>query len=248
MRVLICGRLSVEAEPVVVTEEALPGRLGRRLWTYLVLNRRRPVGRAELVDALWGEESPDAADVSLNALASRVRSAFARLGDRIALRAASGTYSLALPNDVFVDRERAWVAITHVQAIRRQGRLGDAWSEAIIANEIAARGFLPGEDAPWIESERRALRDIALQALEAVCDAELAQARPLEAERVARRLIATDELRESGYRYLMRAVVMSGNRAQAVSVMDECRRALAAVGAHPSPETERAFKDTLASP
>src|SRR3954468_14993857 len=230
MRVLICGRLAVEADPVVVAETAFPGRLGRRLWAYLVLNRRRPIARAELGDALWGEESPEAADESLNALVSRVRTAVAPLGDRIELRAATGAYGLSLTADAFVDRERAWLAITHVQAIRREGNVREAWSEAIIANEIAARGFLPGEDAPWIEAERRTLRDISLQALEAICDAELAQARPAEAGRVARQLIARDELRESGYRYLMRAVAMEGNHARAVAVMDECRRALAAVG------------------
>ena len=241
MRVLICGRLAVEAEPVVIAESAFPGRLGRRLWAYLVLNRRRPVARAEIVDALWGEESPETADASLNALVSRVRTAVAPLRDRVSLHAATGTYALTLEADAFVDRERAWLAITHVQAIRREGRIREAWSEAIIANEIAARGFLPGEDAPWIEAERRTLHDVRLQALDAICDAELAQGRPLEAERVARQLIAVDAIRESGYRFLMRAVAMSGNPASAITIMDECRRALATVGARPSPDTERVF-------
>jgi DNA-binding SARP family transcriptional activator len=245
VRVLICGRLTVEADPEVVAESAFPGRLGRRLWAYVVLNRRRPVARAELVDALWGEESPETADASLNALVSRVRSAVAPAGDAIELRASTGSYELSLASGAFVDRERAWLAITHVQSLRREGRVRDAWSEAIIANEIAARGFLAGEDAPWIESERRTLHDVRLQALDAICDAELAQDRPTEAERVARQLIAADPLRESGYRFLMRAAAQSGNRASAVSVMDECRRALAAVGTRPSPETERVFKTTL---
>ena len=244
MRVLICGQLRIESESHYVDETAFPGRLGRRLWSYLVLHRRRPVGRAELLGALWPDESPDAADASLNALVSRVRSALAPFGtERVALRTASGAYSLHLVADAFVDRERAWTAIHHVQGLRRRGEVGEAWSEAVIANEIASRGFLAGEDAPWIEAERRTLRDIELQALEAICDAELAQGRAPEAERVARRLIGTDSLRESGYRYLMRALAASGNAAQAATVMDECRSALAGVGATPSPETERAFRE-----
>src|SRR5690349_19036205 len=107
MRVLICGRLSVEAEPITVTEGGFPGRLGRRLWTYLVLNRRRPIARAELIAALWGEESPETADASLNALVSRVRAAVAPLGDRVELRSATGAYALSFGAETFVDRERA---------------------------------------------------------------------------------------------------------------------------------------------
>jgi DNA-binding SARP family transcriptional activator len=246
VRLLICGRISIEHEGGVVAESAFPGRLGRRLWAYLVLQRRRPVSRGELVDALWGDASPEAADASLNALVSRVRTAIAPLGPGCAeLRAATGTYSLHLAADAFVDRERAWSAINHVQALQREGRLADAWAEAIIANEIAARGFLAGEDAPWIEAERRTLRDIELQALDAVCEAELAQRRPLEAERVARRLVTVDPLRESGYRHLMRAARDAGNAAQAVAIMDECRAALAAVSARPSAVTERLFRELV---
>ena len=246
MRVLVCGRLSIEEGDLIVAETALPGRLGRRLWSYLVLHRRRPVGRGELVEALWGDASPEVEDASLNALTSRVRSVIAPLGkERAELRGSSGAYSLHLSADVFVDRERAWTAIHHVQAMRREGKVREAWAEAIIANEIAARGFLPGEDAPWIEAERRTLREIELQALEAVCDAELDQRRASEAERVARRLITADPLRESGYRYLMRAVAQGGNAAQAVAVMEECRDALGAVAAKPSAETERVFREIV---
>lgn len=243
MRIQICGRLSIEGERLTILEADMPGRLGRRFWAYLVLNRRRPVGRDELVTALWGEDSPEAEDASVHALASRVRGVLSRLGEGATLRAATGAYALALPAGTFVDRERAWGAISHVAAIRRDGDIAGAWSEAVIANEIAARGFLPGENGAWIEAERRILRDIELQALEAICETELDQRRPAEAERVARRLVAADALRESGYRLLMRSLAAGGNSAQATRVMDECRVALAGVGAVPSPETERVYRE-----
>jgi DNA-binding SARP family transcriptional activator len=235
----------VETDAGVVEEESLPGRLGRRLWVYLVLNRRRPVGRGEIGAALWGEDSPDAADASLYALVSRLRSAMEKVAPDIKLRASRGTYSLGLPGDVLVDRERAWTAIHHVQALRRQGDTADAWAEAVIANEIAARGLLPGEDGAWIEAERRTLRDIELQALEAIGQAEIDRHRADEAERVGRRLIAADPLRESGYRLLMLALAAGGNPAQAARVMNECRAALGAAGASPSPETERVYREVV---
>ena len=245
MRITICGRLRVEADGGVVEEESLPGRLGRRLWVYLVLNRRRPVGRGELEAALWGEDAPEAADASLNALASRLRSTIGHISRDVELRASAGTYSLALPVDVFVDRERAWSAIHHVQALRRQGDHADAWAEAVIASEIAARGLLPGEDGAWIEAERRTLHDIELQALEAIGQAEIEHRRAEEAERVGRRLIAADPLRESGYRLMMRAVTAGGDSGRAAGVMRECRAVLAAAGLVPSAETEAVYREAL---
>lgn len=243
MRVTICGRLRIESDAAVIDETSLPGRLGRKLWAYLVLNRRRPVGRGEIATALWGDEEPDAADASLNALVSRLRAAIGRLDPAVELRAATGSYTLALPADVFVDRERAWDAIHHVQAVRRQGDVAAAWAEAVIAHEIAARGFLPGEDGDWIEAERRTLGDIELQALEAIVEAEIDQGRPAEAERAARTLIARDALREAGYRLLMRALATGGNGAQAARVIEECRAALARAGVAMSAETERVYRE-----
>jgi DNA-binding SARP family transcriptional activator len=245
VRVTICGQLRIESADAVIEEAALPGRLGRKLWAYLVLNRRRPVGRGEIATALWGQEEPDAADASVNALISRLRSALGHLDppEGTELRSATGTYTLTLPADVFVDRERAWDAIHHVQAIRRRGDAAAAWAEAVIAHEIAARGFLPGEDGEWIEAERRTLRGIELQALEAIVEAEIDQRRPAEAERAARTLIARDGLREAGYRLLMRALAAGGNGAQAARVMEECRVALAGAGVMMSAETERVYRE-----
>jgi len=229
VRISICGRLRVETDAGALEEESLPGRLGRRLWVYLVLNRRRPIGRGEIGEALWGEDTPEAADASLNALVSRLRSAIRTVAPDVKLRASGGTYSLALPADVFVDRERAWTAIHHVEALRRQGDSVNAWAEA----------------GAWIEAERRTLRDTELQALEAIGQAEIDRHRADEAERVGRRLIAADPLRESGYRLLMRALAAGGNPAQAGRVMDECRSALAAAAASPSAETERLYREIV---
>ena len=52
LRVYVCGRLAVEHGPTVVREGDLPARQGRRLWTYLVVHRRWPVGRDALAAAL----------------------------------------------------------------------------------------------------------------------------------------------------------------------------------------------------
>jgi DNA-binding SARP family transcriptional activator len=60
LRVYVCGRPALEADTLVVREAELPGRQGRRLWIFLVLQRRGPVGRGDLAEAIWGHEIPDA--------------------------------------------------------------------------------------------------------------------------------------------------------------------------------------------
>ena len=106
--------------------------------------------------------------------------------------------------------------------------------------EIAGRGILAGEEAPWIEGARRTLAEIRFRAHERTIEAELGRGRPDLAEAEARALVALDPLRESAYRLLMHALAAGGNAAQATRVFDECRRTLhRQAGTVPSLETER---------
>src|SRR5215207_3840052 len=73
----LCGPMGVEHDGRPVAS-AMPGRQGRLLFAYLVLNRDRDCGRAELIDLLWPERPPAAADTALSALLSKLRKA---LGD-----------------------------------------------------------------------------------------------------------------------------------------------------------------------
>jgi DNA-binding SARP family transcriptional activator len=247
LRIYICGRPAIETSARVVREADLPGRQGRRLWVYLVLHRRGPVGRGDLAEAIWGDDIPDAWETTLNALASRLRRALAPLADAapaLALRGEPGRYALALPDDAFVDWERARDAIHEADRLVFAGDPGGALAEARVAMEIAARGFLPGEDAPWIEGQRQALREIRLRASERTVEAELARGRPDIAETEARLLLALDPLHEASYRWLMRALAAGGNPAQAARVFAACRRALQErAGMTPSAETERVFQE-----
>jgi DNA-binding SARP family transcriptional activator len=112
--------------------------------------------------------------------------------------------------------------------------------------EIAARRFLPGEEAPWIEGQRTALREIRLRAYERTVEAELARGRPAIAENEARLLLALDPLREASYRWLMRALPAGGNPAQAAAFFAVCRRELRQrVGMALSAETERIFREIV---
>lgn len=208
LRVYVCGRLAVEHGPVVVPEAAFPARQGRRLWAFLVLHRQQPVGRVDLAEAVWGDTIPDAWDVGLNALVSRLRRSLRPLAascPRLALRGEEGRYTLVLPADTFVDYERAREALHRADVLMRRGELGAARGEARVATEIAARGFLGGEDGMWVEGQRRLLAEARLHALESTVEAELARRHPETAEREAEFLVSLDPLREGSHRLLARA-------------------------------------------
>jgi DNA-binding SARP family transcriptional activator len=240
VRVQVCGALRVEGERTTLAARDLPGRLGRRLWVFLVLQRRRPVGTDEIASALWEDAIPDAWGASIHALVSRLRSALRSVDEEAALRSTGAGYELSLPADTLVDRERAWTAISHVRLLRQRGELAAAWTEAVIAHEIASRGFMPGEGGEWIEAERRLLRGIEVQALEAIVEAELARGRLDDVERLARALIALDPLRESGYRLLAEGLGGAGKPAAVAAVNAEREQAIAAAGLRPDAVGERA--------
>ncbi|MBA2597257.1 MAG: hypothetical protein H0V00_11610 [Chloroflexia bacterium] len=250
LRLYVCGRPAIEAGDVVVREADLPGRQGRRLWVYLVLHRRGPVGRGDLAEVIWGDDVPDTWDSTLNALMSRLRRALlpiAAIVPELAIRGEPGRYALALSTGSFVDWERARDAIHEADRLVFSGDPGAALAEARVAMEIAARGFLPGEDGPWIEGQRQALREIRLRACERTVEAELARGRPDIAETEARLLLALDPLHEASYRWLMRALAAGGNPAQATAVYAVCRRELRdRAGMSPSSETERVFREISA--
>jgi DNA-binding SARP family transcriptional activator len=243
LRIQLCGALSVEQGTALVGDRDFPGSQARRFWAYLVLERERPVGRDELADAVWGLDAPDAWQESLSAIASRTRTAL-RAVPGVDLRGEVGRYRLALATEPVVDMERSWRSLLRAEAALRRDDATGALAESLIARAIAQRGFLAGEEGPWIEGRRRALRHTLVQATELAVEAELRRRNFGDAERIARAVINLDPLRESGYRLLMRALAAAGNGAQALRVMDECRAVLRAeVGAPPSAETERVFRE-----
>ena len=72
VRIQICGALAIERDGQRL-DAGLPGRQGRLLFTYLVVNRHRHVPRDELAEALWREPDPAAVDARLNPLLSKLR-------------------------------------------------------------------------------------------------------------------------------------------------------------------------------
>jgi DNA-binding SARP family transcriptional activator len=208
----LCGPVGLDQEGLS-RASALPGRQGRLLFAYLVLNRDRGCGRAELIDLLWPEQPPAAAESALSALLSKLRRA---LGDG----ALAGRSELRLmpPGPIDVDVEVAAAAAAEAEAAI------DAhdWAAAArAAREVLAvdlQTFLPDCDGPWVAECRRELETVRVRALEVLAEAGLRQGgRELgTAEQAARAAVAAMPFRESAHRLLMEVHEAAGNPAEAL--------------------------------
>lgn len=231
VRVQLCGRVCVEIGGER-RESLLPGPQGRRLFAYLTLHRLSALSRRDLVNAIWGEDPPTAPEAALGALLSRLRRALAPIP--------VGAARLSLPDDAWVDLEAAREAAHRAESAMVRGDPGRAWGAAQITLFTARRGFLPGDDLPWIADVRRELDALYLRALEAYAGASLrvGGTELATAERSARELVARAPFSESGYRILMKALAQRGNVAQALQVYDDLVRLLSdELGVPPSPAT-----------
>lgn len=241
-RIQLCGTLSVETGGRRIDAE-LPGRQGRLLITYLVVNRLRPIRRDELTDAIWPDHPPAAADNALRALLSKLR----RLLPAGTLDG-RGELRLTLPANAHVDLEVAREAIHRAESALAQGQWHRAWGASQGPLFTARRGFLPEEDADWINEVRLELDHLYLRALECYTHAclEVGGTERVAAERAARELITRAPYRENGYRHLMRALERTGNCAEALRVYEQLRTRLRDdLGIAPSAETLRLHAELL---
>ena len=239
VRIQICGALAIERDGQRL-DARLPGRQGRLLFTYLTVNRHRQVPRDELAEALWREPDPAAVDARLNPLLSKLRRVFG--ADAVDGRA---TIRLCLP-DAWVDLEAATEAIHRAESSVAQQEWARAWGPALTALFVAERGFLPGEDAPWIDEIRHQLTE--LLECYAAAGLGLGGTELAAAVRAGQQLTRLAPLRESGYRFLMQALAAQGNVAEALTVygqLSECLRDQ--LGVSPSPATRQLYQQLLAA-
>ncbi len=244
-RIQLCGRLSVELDGVELVQ-SLRGKQVPLLLAYLVLNRDRPVGREELIGALWPETAPRSQDAAMRTLLSRLRSALGR--DIVAGRDELG---LALPEPAWVDVEAAASEVWRAQRALDSGDARAAWALAQVPLNIASRGLLPGTQASWLEPRRQELADMRLQALEVIGRAglNLGGTQLGSVERAARTLIESEPYRESGYVLLMAALEAQGNAAEGLRVFEQLRALLRdELGIAPSPEAIQAHERLLNPP
>jgi SARP family transcriptional regulator, regulator of embCAB operon len=237
------GEVRLEVDGARV-EGRLPGRLGRALLAFLVLNRRRAVTRDELMGALWPASVPRDPAATLSTLLSGVRRALGAevLQGRSELR-------LELPADAVVDVELAASALESARnALPDHPEQACAHAQAAL--DIYEGPLVPLFDAPWLEEHRRGQEEDRLEALELLAEAalRLGDAGAVRAQLAARQLVDLAPFRESGHALLMRAHAARGNHAEALQCFERIRVLLREeLGSTPSPELRALHERVLAA-
>jgi LuxR family transcriptional regulator, maltose regulon positive regulatory protein len=195
----------------------------------------------QMMAALWPDADGAAAKTSFDSALFRLRKL---LDVDNALVLAGGKLSL--------DRALAWSDVWALEAVfdaaehTGDGNAADA-SPARDARRLldAYPGPLLGtEDEPWIAKPRDALHARFVRALMRLGERLEHQSDWASASDVYRRGLEVDNLAESFYRGLMRALAATGAKAEALGAFRRCRELLSIVlGVKPSTETERLYRD-----
>ncbi len=242
------GRVFVEHEEVVRDEALLPGRQGRLLFCFLVLNQGRPLARHGLVNAVWGDSVPEAVDASLNALISKLRRFMngAGLNGAVALESSFGSYRLQLPTGSWVDIEQAELSFHEAEAAAINADMPALYASAIVAGAIARRPFLAGESLPWVVAQQARLRTLLIRTLDYQSTFHQWHGEWDVALKLAEEAVAIEPFHETGHQRLMRLLRDQGNRAEALRAYERCRRLLRdELGVSPSAETETLYLTLL---
>lgn len=221
-------RIMVDDAPV-----AVPGPKRRAVLALLARAEGRAVAMADITEAVWPQEPPEAARASLHSHISRLRNHLGPAAGR--LTATGGGYRLAITSEELdAARARTLLARARQQAgadpaaaaeLLRQAR--GLWRGAILADltEVAPLGAW----AVALAELRREVEDCYL-----ACALDAGESGDLVA--LAREALAADPLREPAVLLLMRALAATGRASLALREGYEYRRRLTEeTGLDPSP-------------
>ena len=221
LRLRLIGDMDVRR---LTGESALPrSRRGQAMLAVLALAMPRPVPRTQLIALLWPGRGEEQARASLRQALHDVSDALGRDAGAI----------LAIRDDTIGLRAGSvWTDLSELQ----RGEWGAPAMLSLLSGTVLEdfSGLTPAFDA-WLSEARAGFAARARAIAETVLDRATDTGAVLAA---ARRLIAIDPTHEGGWRAIMRAHALGGERSLALRAFQDCEQALAAgIGALPSAET-----------
>ncbi|MET9495843.1 BTAD domain-containing putative transcriptional regulator [Streptomyces sp. NPDC006552] len=204
----------------------------RALLAALLLREGRTATAGELIDAVWGGDSPQQALAALRTYASRLRKI---LGAGVLVSEAGG-YAIRSSSPDALDLTAAESLAADAEKARRADEPGRARSLMSKALDLWDGEPLANVPGPYAETQRARLEEWRLQLLECRLDMDLEQGCHAEAVSELTALTAAHPLRERLRELLMLALYRSGRQAEALAVYADTRRLLAdELGVDPRP-------------
>ncbi len=212
--------------PLEVVENGRVLRLGSRkqraLLALLLLHAGKVVSRDRLIDDLWHGDPPAAAETTLRAHISRLRSALG--ASRLLSRPPGYTLVLA-PEEL--DSTRCEELLVEARDALGQGRAAEA-AERLRSALALWRGSVLADVAyePFTQGEIARLEELRFAVLEERIESDLALARHADLVGELEALVAEHPLRERLRGQLMLALYRSGRQAEALERYQDARRVL----------------------
>ncbi|ONI89519.1 SARP family transcriptional regulator [Saccharothrix sp. ALI-22-I] len=222
----------------------------RAVLAVLLLARNTPVSRDQIIEAVWGDNTPSSAVNLVQTYVAGLRRALeprrARRAPAELLTSVGDGYLLRVePSAVDLDEfERGVVSAARLRST------GDLDAAAAALDE--ALGLWHGEPLGGVaglfaEVERGRLAERRLAVLEERAELLLLIGRGTELVPSLTSLVGEHPLRERGHGLLMRALCQAGRQAEALAVYREARRVLIdELGVEPGPELRKLQQAVLA--
>jgi DNA-binding SARP family transcriptional activator len=232
----LAGTFGVIRDGIELSGGELGSRKSRTLLKLLAVERPGlvPVGR--IVEVLWADEPPAAAEQNVATLVSRLRGV---LGPGVIVGGRPG-YRLAGLPEVSVDLDAAARSCE-----RAERKLTASPAIALVAAEqaielLAVDVALADEPySSWVDPARAELRGLLRRARLAAAEAALATGDARTAARYAEAAMAADPLDELAHRWYMSACAAAGEPAKALAAYAALHERLASeLGADPAPPTQ----------
>jgi DNA-binding SARP family transcriptional activator len=237
LRVRVLGKFELvrDGEPMRFTGKTQQRPL--ELLKFVVAAGSKPVDAESITATLWPDADGAAAKSSFDSALFRLRKLL-DVDDAIDL--SSGQVSLA--------RSLVWTDVSAFEAALAYAG-GDHVVPVTAARRLLAAypgPLLGGDESAWVAKPRDLLRSRFVRALMELGAALERAVDWTTAIDVYRRGLEADNLAESFYRGLMRALAATGNDAEALSAFRRCRELLSIVlGVKPSAETDRLYRELV---
>ncbi|GAB1689815.1 BTAD domain-containing putative transcriptional regulator [Krasilnikovia sp. M28-CT-15] len=215
----------------------------------LALHANRPIGREQLIAAVWGADAPTYAVNLLQKHVSGLRQVLdpvrsARSRSQVLSWTDAG-YLLSIPPD-FLDLERFDRGFTAARAARAAGDLATAAERLHNALGLWRGPLLDGLSSPLVDAERDRLAERRIVAVEERIEIDLALGDDNDLVAELRALVAAHPLRERLRGLLMRALYRDGRQAEALAAFHEAREhLLSELGIDPTPELQHLHQRIL---